>query len=303
MMASPWIGHAGGVFDFADRRDAQRAGHDGDVRVHAAFLENEAAQPLAVVVEQRRRAHRAGNHDRILGQALARRRVVAAGQLTHQAIGEIVEVVQPLAQERIGLAQHARAGIGLHPFDRSFRRQSRHHRFFELVNPAAVVGEHPIGFEHVAMLAAFDHVAVFEQFVEIGAQRFDGGGEMLQLLGDVVGDVVGDDDARLVQHHVPKRDAFAQRRSLQMHRTARGQLIARTRQLAGGNHLGEHHGGGLQRLDFFFRVGAPRPVLHHQHAERIAGAQDRHAEERMIDLFAGFRPDRRRPDALARSTG
>ena len=40
----------------------------------------------------------------------------------------------------------------------------------QLVHPAAVVGEHAIGFEHIAMLAALDHVAVFEQLVEIGAQ-------------------------------------------------------------------------------------------------------------------------------------
>ena len=262
--------------------------------MRAAFFQHQAAQPLAVVVEQRRRAHGAGNQDRVLRQALARRRVVAAGELAHQAIGEIVEVVQALAQKRIGLPQHAGAGVGLHALDRGFGGQAGHHRFFELVHPAAVIGEHAIGFEHVAMLAAFDDVAVFEQFVEIGAQRLDGGGEMLQLLRDVVGDEIGDDDARLVQHDVPERDAFAQGRALEVDRTPRRRLGAGQRQrgeLAGRDHLGQHHGGGLQRFDFFFRIGAPRAVLHHQHAERVAGAQDRHAEEGVIDFFAGFRPE------------
>ena len=282
-----------GVVDFADRGNAERARDDGDMRMRAAFFQHQAAQPLAVVVEQRRRAHRARDQDGVLRQAFARRRVVAAGELAHQAIGEVVEVVQPLAQKRIGLSQHARAGVGLHALDRGFRGQAGHHRFFELVHPAAVVGEHAIGFEHVAMLAAVDHVAVFEHFVEVGAQRLDRRPQMLQFLRDVVGDEIGDDDARLVQHDMAERDAFAQRRSFEMHRAPRRRFGAGQRQrrkLAGGDHLRQHHGGGLQRLDFFLRIGAPRAVLHHQHAKRIAGAQDRHAEEGVVDFFAGFRP-------------
>ena len=39
-------------------------------------------------------------------------------QLAHQPVGEIVEVVQPLAQIGIGRAQHAGAGVGLHALDR-----------------------------------------------------------------------------------------------------------------------------------------------------------------------------------------
>ena len=144
------------------------------------------------------------------------------------------------------------------------------------------------------MLAAFDHVAVLEQLVEIGAQRLDRRREMFHFLRDVVGDEIGDDDARLVQHDVPHRDAIAQCRAFDVDRAPRRRLGAGQRQrreLARGDHLGQHHGGGLQRLDFFFRIGAPRPVLHHQHAERIAGAQDRHAEEGVIDFLAGLRPE------------
>ena len=60
------------------------------------------------------------------------------------------------------------------------------------------------------MLAALDDVAVFEQFVEIGTQRLDRRFEVLQFLRNVVGDEIGDDDARLVQHDMAERDAFAQ---------------------------------------------------------------------------------------------
>ena len=195
----------------ADRGNAERPRHDGDVRMRSAFLEDQAAQPLAVVVEQRGRPHRAGNQDGILRQALARRRVVAAGELAHQAIGEVVEIVQSLAQERIGLPQHARARVGLHALDRRLRGEPGHHRLLELVHPAAVVGKHAIGFEHVAVLAALDHVAMLEELVEIGAQGLDRRLQMRQLFLHVVGDVVGDDDARLVQHHVAERDALAER--------------------------------------------------------------------------------------------
>ena len=58
------------------------------------------------------------------------------------------------------------------------------------------------------MLAAVHYIAVFEQLVEIGAQRLDRRFQMLQFLRHIVGDVVGDDDAGFVQHDMPKCDAF-----------------------------------------------------------------------------------------------
>ena len=273
--------------------------------MRAAFFQHQAAQALAVVVEERGRTHGAGDQNRILRQTVARRRVVAAGQLAHQAIGKIVEVVQSLAQERVGLPQHPCAGVGLDALDRGFRGQAGHDRFFELVHPAAVIGEHAIGLEHLAMLAALDDIAVLEHFVEIGLQRFDGGLEMLQFLGHVVGDEIGDHDARLVQHDMTERDAFAQRRALEMHRVAGGRLGAGQRQrgqLARGDHLGEHHGGGLQRLDFLFRIGASGAVLHVEHAERIAGAQNRRRRGRSDRFPRRFPDGTRKPDGLARST-
>ena len=289
------IGDTGGIVDAADRRNAERARDDRDVGLRAAFLQHQAAQPLAVVVEQGRRPHRARDQDRVLGKTLARRRVVAARQLAHQAIGEVVEIVQPFAQERIGLPQHPRAGVGLDALDGRFRGEAGHHRFFELMHPAAVIGEHAVGFEHVAMLAAVDHVAVFEQFVEIGAQRLDRAAQMLQFLRHVVGDEIGDDDPRLMQHDMAERDTLAQGRAFDVNGAPCRRFGAghrHRREFAGGDHLRQHHGGGLQRFDFFFRISAPGAVLHDQNAERIAGAQDRHAEERMVDLFAGFRPVR-----------
>ena len=177
------VGDAGGVVDVADRGNAERARHDRDMRMRTAFFQHQAAQALAVVVEQCGRSHGAGDQDRVLRQAVARRRVIAAGELPHQAIGEVVEVVQPLAQKRIGLPQHAGAGVVLDALHRGFRGQAGDHRLFELAHPAVVMGEHAIGFEHLAMLAALDDVAVLQHVVEIGLQRLDGGFEVRQSLG------------------------------------------------------------------------------------------------------------------------
>ena len=289
------LDQSGGVGDLADGRNAERARHDRDVRGRPAFLQHQAAQPLAVVVEQRRRAHRARDQDGVLRQLLARRRVILPHQHPHQPVGEIVEVVQAVAQVRVGGAQHARAGIRLHAFDAGLGGEAGHHRLAHLVQPALVVAEHAVGFEHLAMLAAVRHVAVLEHAVEVGAECGDSRIQPLELARHVVGDDIGDDDARLVQHHMAERDAVRERGARNMQRVARDRLGARAgdrRQFARGDHLGEHHRRGLQRLFFLLGIGAAGAVLHHQHAERIARAQHRHAEERVVDFFAGFRAER-----------
>ena len=61
-------------------------------------------------------------------------------------------------------------------------------------------------------------------------------------------------------------------------------------EVTGRDQLRQHHGDGLQRLDLFLVVLAAGAVLHDQHAEHAAGAHDRHAGQRVVDLLAGFRP-------------
>jgi hypothetical protein len=62
-----------------------------------------------------------------------------AHQLAQQAVGEVVEIVHPLAQIGIGHAQHAGAHVALHLFDRGFGRQAVADRLFQPPHPAAVV--------------------------------------------------------------------------------------------------------------------------------------------------------------------
>ena len=223
--------------------------------------------------------------------------MILADQLPHQAVAEVFEIVQAITQIRIGGAQHARARVGLHAFDGGFRGKAGGNRLVQLVRPAMVVGEHAIGFQHLAVLAALGDVAALQHAVEIGAQLGQRRVQLLDFPGQVFGNVIGDDDARLVQDDMAERDAVGQDRAGLVQRVPRRRLLAGLRQccqLTGGDHLGDHHRGGLQRLDLFLDIGALGAVLHHQHAERVAGAQDRHAQERMIDFFAGFRAERER---------
>ena len=240
------------------------------------------------------------------GNCSLRRRVILPHQDAHQPVGEIVKIVQAVAQIMIGGSQHARTRVRLHAFDAGLGGEAGHDRFANFVQPALVIRKHAIGFEHVTMLAAVGDVAMLDQPVEIFAQGRDGGVEPLEFVRHIVGDNVGDDHARLVQHDVTERDAVRQRTAGEMHRVARGRFGARAGergQLAGCNHLGEHHRRRLQRFFFFLGIGTARAVLYDQHAERVAGAQDRHAEERMVDFFAGFRAVREGRMCSARPTG
>ena len=209
-----------------------------------------------------------------------------------EAVGEIVEVVQPLAQVGIGLAQHAGAIVGLHALDGGLGRETGEHRLAHAAQPALVVGEHAESLEHLAVLAVMGDVAMLDELVDGGAHGADRLLQALDLDLHVLGDDLLHDHARLVQHHMAEPDAVGEADAALVERAAHREAGAGRRQglqLARGDHLGEHHGGRLQRLDLFLRIGAVGPVLDDEHAERVAAAQDRHAEEAVIDLLARLR--------------
>ena len=281
------------ALDLADGGDAERARHDRHMARRAAFLEHEAAQTLAVVVEQLGRAHGAGDQDGVLRQVPRRRGDGAARQQPEQPVGEIVDVVQPLAGMRIDLAEHAGAGVVPHALHGGLCGQPGEQRFVQPPPPAMIVREHAERLEHLAMLAGTGEVAALQHVVDHAGQLFDRLRQAATLEFDILGDQAGDDDARLVQHHMAERHAFGDGQP----REARGELAAGLgadllgdAEAARGDHLGEHHGGGLQRLDLLVAILTLGAVLHRKHADRVAAAQDRHAAERVIDLLAGLRP-------------
>ncbi len=192
MIGSPGSTRPGGVLDFADGGDAERARHDRDMRGRAAFLQDQPAQPPAVVIEQRRRTHHARDQDGVVRQLIACGACSHAHELAHQPVGEIVEIVQPLAQIRIGGAQHARAGVGLHALDAGFGGEAGADRLAHALQPAAVMREHAVGFEHVLVLAAVGDLAALQHHVDVRAHRVDRVVEPLQFARDVVGDEILD---------------------------------------------------------------------------------------------------------------
>ena len=163
------LDQAGCIVDFAHCRNTERARHNGDVRGRPAFLEYEPAQSFAVVVEERCRPHGARHDDGIFRQLLLGRRVILAHQDAHQPVGEIVKIVQTVAQIMIGSAQHARTRVGLHALDAGLGRETGHYGFADFVQPALVVREHAISFEHVTMFTAVGDVAMLDQPIQIFA--------------------------------------------------------------------------------------------------------------------------------------
>ncbi len=119
-----------------------------------------------------------------------------------QAVGDVGEIVQPIAQIRIGLALQLRARVILDPLDRSLGGQAGAHRLAQPAQPAAIVRNHAEGLEHIAVLAADPVVAPVNEIVDGRAHRADRCLQPLELKVQVVGHDLRHGDARLVHNHV-----------------------------------------------------------------------------------------------------
>ena len=74
-------------------------------------------------------------------QFLVRADETLTGQLTQQAVGEIVEIMQSLADVGLGLALQFGARDVLDTFDRGFGGEPGRHRLAQPAQPAAVMRE------------------------------------------------------------------------------------------------------------------------------------------------------------------
>ena len=191
------------------------------------------------------------------------------------------------------MAQHARAGVVLHPLHRGLGRHAARNRLLHAPDPAAVAGEHAVGIEHVAVLAGAAQVALLHQLVDGGLQIGERRVEPARLGLRVLRLKLGHHQARVVQHHVPHPQPF--RQGLAAHHdvaAATGDLHARADPGDGPGHevLGQHHGRGLQHLDVLVGVLPMGPVLDGEDAHHLTVADDRHRQERVVDLLARLGP-------------
>ena len=145
------------------------------------------------------------------------------------------------------------------------------------------------GYTPLHYAAARGDVAMIDQKIDRGAQAVNRLVQTLFFKVGIVGNKVRDHDARFVHHGMAEADAIGEGFSRQRHPATKGDIETRLcegLQLTRGDHLRQHHGGGLQRLDLFFGIEPVCAVLDNHDAERVARPQDGNAEEGLIDFFA-----------------
>ncbi len=225
-------------------------------------------------------------------EAGLRRRAHPPGDDPQQPVGQILEVVHPLLEQRIVDVPHPRAHPLLDPLDRRLGGQAAVDRLVDPPRPAFVVGEHPVGLEDLLMLAGGAELGLAGHVVDLLAHLAEGAVDPLALGLDVVGDGMLDDHPRLVEHRLALGHSCDQLEPGQPQRPGAAQSAAARAvdQPGTGDQLGQDHGDGLQRLDLDVLVAARLGMLDGEHPDRAFEPDDRHAGEAVEPLFTGFRP-------------
>ncbi len=136
-------------------------------------------------------------------------------------------------------------------------------------------------------------IRAVEEAVELRPELADRLLDPRQLLLRVLGQQPPHLDARLVQHGVADGDALDQAEPVEPSRLGAQPeevaILGAVDDAARGHHLGQHRGDDLERLDLLLGIGAGGPVLHGQDARDPPRAEDRHAQERAVDLLPRLR--------------
>ena len=237
------------------RRDAERARDDGDV----AGRPRPPPAPGRAAWSRSYSSSSAGPMLRAIRMAFSRQVAAAAVRLARS--GGAAAGWRDRRNRAAGRADRGRscrampgAGVALHPLDRRLGGQAVLDRFLQAPHPAAVVGEHPVGFEHLASARRLRRrrratsMSSTESAQAAPSPHRGAASPRVDILGDqLVTTTRGSCSTtwprpRLRRTPTPlKRDRPVQRRA---RRPGSRQLL----QLADGDHLGQHHGRGLQRL-------------------------------------------------------
>ncbi len=263
------------------------------MRGEGAFLQHHALETALVVFEQLGGAEILGDQDRVVAQALARRGAELTRNDPQQAIGQILQVVHAVGQQRIVDLAHAHPGALLHALDGRFRGQAGIDRLVDPPAPAFVIGEHLVGLENLLMLAADAELGLAGHVVDLLAHLVEGEIDPLALGLGILGHGLLDGDARLVEHRLAEREALDQLQPVQdflpgvVARRAAGRLVVDQPRVV--DQFGQHHRDRLQRLDLDVLVAPRIDMLNGQHPDGAFAPDDRHAGEGVELLLAGFR--------------
>ena len=209
-----------------------------------------------------------------------------------QSIGQVLEIVQAFPQ--IGIASLAQPGavFGTDPLHGGLGRQAILHRVFKGPVPAPVMGKHPIGLKH--LIGGLNQTMLaLKHLVDLGLKAQDCLGQAAFLGLHVVGQKLRGCHRALVQDRDPDGQSVGELGPLQplglvgddFHAL---ELCLRD-QFAPGHHLGQNHGDDLQVLDLVLGIDPLGAVLHDKDPDGATPAQQRHAQEGMERVFAGFR--------------
>ena len=269
------------------QRDRQRAGHDGGMAADRSLLQHHALE-AAAIVEQFRRSDIARDQHRIGGK-LGARVAALTRQAAQQPVGQVIQIMQPVAQIGVRHRFHPRPRAGLFFFHRRLGREAARDVLLHPAHPAARMGKHPVRFQHLALFALGQGRAR-QHVVDIEAQQIHRRVQPDQFRLGVVGDKARDDHARLMQPDPAHRRALLRTGTAEHHLlfVAFGHSRVLVDKGAKLGHLGQNHGHDLEPVDLVAGIFACIARLHHQHAQPLAQALDRHAKEAGIAFLAGF---------------
>ena len=263
------------------------------MRGQRTFFQHHALQAALVVFQQFGRAEVARNQDRILPQALGRRRAQLARDGAQQAVRQILKVVHPVGQQRIVDLPHPHPGALLHALDRCLGGQAAADRVVDPPAPALVISEHLVSREDLLVLAADAELGLTGHPLDLLAHLVEGEVDSRTLGLDILGHGMLDGDARLVEHRHARCQPLDQRLTLYLARPGQCRIeqpLVLVDQVGIGDQFGQHHGHRLQGLDLDLFITARLGMLNAQHAHRPLAAHDRHAGEGMELFLSRFRP-------------
>ncbi len=217
---------------------------------------------------------------------------LVARQHPQQPVGQILEVVQALAD--IGVARLGEAGAVFvpDPIHRRLGGQTVAHGLFQRPVPAPVVGEHPVGLQHLER-GTGQALALVQHDVQPGLEGGQGQLQPRLLHRRIVGQQALGGQRRLVQHHMAEGQAVGELLALQPLGTMGRQLhvaqFVLGQQFARRHRFGQDHGDGLDVLDLFLVIAPLGAVLDDQDADGPSAAQQGGAQEGVIGVFAGLR--------------